>query len=185
MLTADRVLWSPVARVEKFSYEDLDRLGLLGVDGSALRAEGVESYETVTSKGNLLLNAGINRLATLVVGAAGQAYTNAFARLGVGDGTAAAVATQIDLQGVSKYFKSCDAGFPNASTAQTITAQATYDTNTANFAWNEWGIDLGGAGSGTSSATVGAPLLNRKVPSPSLGTKASGTWVLTVTIVIG
>lgn len=184
MLTAEKALWRPVARVEKFAYADLDRLGLLDVDGSALRAEGVKPYETRISEGNLLLNAGINRLISLLIGAGGQAYTNTFARLGVGEGTTAAVATQTDLVGPGKYFKACDAGFPNGSTAQTLTAQATYDTNTANFAWNEWGIDSGGAGASTSGATVGGVLLNRKVPSPSLGTKASGTWVLTVTVTI-
>lgn len=185
MLTADKALWRPVARVEKFAHADLDRLGLLDVDGSALRAEGLQPYETLVSEGNLLLNAGITRLVSLLIGAGGQAYTTSFTRLGVGDGVTAAVASQTDLQGANKYFKAADAGFPNGTTAQTLTMQATYDTSTANFAWNEWGIDSGGAGTATSGATVGGILLNRKVPSPSLGTKASGTWVLTVTILIG
>lgn len=185
MLTAEKVLWRPVARVEKFSYEDLDRLGLLDVDGDALRAEGVKPYAVETSVDNLLMNAGINRMIALLIGAGGQAFTNTFTRLGVGDGTAAAAATQTDLQGVNKYFKAADAGYPHGTTAQTLTMQSTYDTNTANFAWNEWGIDQGGAGTSTSGTAVGAPLLNRKVPTTSLGTKSSGTWVLTVTIVIG
>lgn len=185
MLTADRMLWRPVARVEKFSHEDLDRLGLLDVDGSALRAEGLKPYGVAVSEGNLLANAGINRLLSLLIGGGGQAYTATYTRLGVGDGTTAATATDTNLAGPSRYFKAMDNGFPHGSTAQTLTAQATYDTNTANFAWNEWAIDQGGAGTSTSGTVVGAPLLNRKVPSPSLGTKTSGTWVLTVTILIG
>lgn len=184
MLTADRGLWCPVARVEKFAHADLDRLGLLAAEGDEIRAAGLVPYESVESVGNLLLNSGINRLLSLLIGAGGQALTATYCRLGVGDGSAAAVATQTDLQGSNKYFKSVDAGYPNVSTAQTLTVQSTYDTNTANFAWNEWGIDWGGAGSSTSGATVGTPILNRKVPSPSLGTKTSGTWVLTVTVVL-
>lgn len=183
MLTADKVLWRPVARVEKFAYADLDRLGLLDVDGSALRAEGLTPYETLVSEGNILVNGGINRLISLLIGAGGQAYSPTWARIGVGDGTLAAAATQTDLAGTNKLYKACDSGFPHGNTAQTITAQSTYDTNTANFAWNEWGMDQGGAGTSTSGPTVGT-LLNRKVPSPSLGTKTSGTWVLTVTITI-
>lgn len=184
MLTADKAIWRPVARVEKFAHADLDRLGLLDVDGTALRAEGVKPYEVAISEGNLLLTAGVNRLVSLLIGAGGQAYSPTFARLGVGDGTTAVTASQTDLAGPNKFFKACDNGFPNGSTSATLTAQSTYDTNTANFAWNEWGIDPGGGGTSASNAVVVAPLLNRKVPSPSLGTKASGVWVLTVTIAI-
>lgn len=184
MTVTERLLWRPVAKVQKYDYDTLDRLGLLGVDGTALRAEGVLPYEERISEGNLLMNAGINRMIALLLGAGGQAFTNPFTRLGVGDGTAAAVATQTDLQGANKFYRTADAGFPNGNTAQTITIQATYDTNTANFAWNEWAIDQGGGGTNTSGTAVGAPLLNRKVPSPSLGTKTSGSWVLTTTIVL-
>lgn len=184
-MNRERILWRPVAKLEKYSFEELDRLGLLDVDGTALRAEGVKPYEARISEGNLLMNAGINRLISLLIGGGGQAFTNTYTRIGVGDGTTAAAATQTDLTGASKYFQACDAGFPNGSTAQTLTAQSTFGNAVANFAWNEWGIDQGGAGTSTSGSTVGAPLLNRKVPSPSLGTKTSGSWVLTVTIVIG
>lgn len=181
MLTADRLLWRPVARVEKFAHADLDRLGLLDAPGDVLRAEGLKPYDVRVSEGNLLANAGINRLISLLIGAGGTAFNATNTRIGVGDGVAAAVATQTDLQGANKYFRLVDAGYPNGTTAQTLTAQATYDTTTANFAWNEWCIDNGSA----SGAVVTAPMLNRKVPSPSLGTKSSGTWVLTVTILIG
>lgn len=182
-MTRDRVLWRPVARLEKYDHDDLCRLGLLDAPGDALRAEGLKPYERKVIEGNLLMNAGINRMISLLIGGGGQAFTTAFARLGVGDGVTAPAATQTDLVGANKFFKAADSGYPNGTTAQTLTMQSTYDSTTANFAWQEWGIDLGGGGAGTSGAVVGAPLLNRKVAS--MGTKSSGTWVLTVTITIG
>lgn len=129
-----------------------------------------------TYKGNLLLNNGIARLGSLLVGAGGTAYNAANSRIGVGDSTTAASAAQTDLQGASKYFKLVDsAGW----SAQTGTWVATFGSSDANFAWEEWGIDNGSS----SGSTVTTPLLNRKVTS--MGTKASGsTWTLTVTITV-
>lgn len=140
---------------------------------------GADPDEIVKGVGNLLLNAGITRLCNLLVGAGGTAFNNGNSRIGVGDSSTAASASQTDLQAsTNKYWQVMDATYPQVS-GQTITWKATFGTSDANFAWNEWGIDNGT----TAGTTVTAPMLNRKVAS--LGTKASGsTWVLTVTITI-
>jgi hypothetical protein len=61
-----------------------------------------------------------------------------------------------------------------------IQAVAVFGTADGNFAWEEWGLDVGTA-TVTAGTTVNAVLLNRKVASN--GTKASGqTWTATATI---
>ena len=129
-------------------------------------------YEVVEQVGNCLLNEGINNMWTLICGGTATAYDNANARLGVGDSDTAADATQTDLQAVTnKVYGAMDASFPIYGTAQKATFKASFGTDTANFTWNEWSVDNG------SSAALN---INRKVES--LGTKASGTWTLTVEI---
>lgn len=131
--------------------------------------DSVEKFD-----GNLLLNAGIARLGSLLTGAGGTAFNAANSRIGVGNSGTAASAGQTDLQGASKHFQLVDSA---VWSAQTGTWVATFASGDANFAWEEWGIDNGTV----SGSTVTSPLLNRK--AVSMGTKASGAvWVLTVTI---
>lgn len=130
---------------------------------------------------NLLLNAGIQRLEDLLIGAGGTAFNNANSRLGVGNSVTAEAATQTDLQAAAgaanRQFKVMNATFPSRS-SQTITWQSDFTSGEANFVWNEWGVDNGTV----SGTTVTAPMLNRKVAS--LGTKTTGTWTLTATLTI-
>lgn len=133
-------------------------------------------------KGNILLTAGITRMLNLLGGAGGTAYNATNTRIGVGNGTTSVSASDTDLSAASgssnRQFKLVS-GAPSISGNQ-ISWTASFGDSIANFAWNEFGID-----NGTSDGTtVTAPLLNRKVPSPSLGTKSGGTWTLTVTITI-
>jgi len=58
-------------------------------------------------------------------------------------------------------------------TDNVLTFKSSFGSGDANFAWNEWGI-FNDASAGT--------MLNRKVES--LGTKSSGTWVLTVELTV-
>jgi hypothetical protein len=103
------------------------------------------------------------------------AFDAANARIGVGDGTAAADPLQTDLQGANKVRKGMDATYPQHTdgtdaSAVTLTFRATFSTGEANFVWNEWGI---------FNAAVGGRLLNRKVEA--LGEKTSAaSWVFTV-----
>lgn len=130
-------------------------------------------YEVLKGEGNLLLNEGIDELWDLVTGAGGTAYSNANARIGVGNSNTAAVATQTALLGGSSEFKGMEATYP-LSTSQAVTFRASFGSSEGNFAWEEWTVD-NGAGANKN--------LNRKVTS--LGTKVSGTtWVFTVTITL-
>lgn len=144
---------------------------------SADHEAGAAPDEVVEIAGNLLLNAGITRLLNLLAGAGGTAFNAANCRIGVGDSSTAAAASQTDLQAASnKYYKLADTV---TVSAQTVTVVATFGSAVANFAWAEWGLDNGTA----DSASGTAPMLNRKVASA--GTKASGaTWVATATITI-
>ena len=137
-------------------------------------AELFKPYETVEGEGNLLLNEGINAIWTLVCGGSETAFNNANARLGVGDSTAAAAATQTDLQAATnKLYKGMVAGYPVFGSNQKVTFQAQFTSTEANFTWNEWSVDNG---------ATAAKNLNRKVES--LGTKSGGTWTLTVDITL-
>lgn len=131
--------------------------------------------DQVLVSGNLLLNEGINAVWTLVVGGTETAYSNANARLGVGDSSAAEAATQTDLQAVTnKTYKAMEAGFPTYGTSQKITFKSVFGSADANYAWNEFTVDNGG---------TALKNINRKVSAQ--GTKASGqTWTLTLDITL-
>lgn len=137
-------------------------------------AAGLPCDDTAELAGNGLLLEGVTELWTLLIGGGGTtAFSNANARLGVGDGTAAFANSQTGLQGTSTLYKAMDATFPSIST-NVITFRATFGTSEANFAWEEWSIDNGSTPNKNLNRRVGA-----------LGTKASGsTWTLTVTITL-
>jgi len=104
-----------------------------------------------------------------------RVFKNANARIGVGDSTTAADATQTDLQAAAnKTYKGQDAGYPT-STAQKATFKSSFGDSEANYAWNEWVIK-------SVSGTPTNICLNRKVES--LGTKPSGTWTLEISITL-
>ncbi len=133
-----------------------------------------QPYDVATIEGNLMLNEGINEIWTLVAGGGGTAYSNANARCGVGDSSAAEAATQTDLQAATnKLYKAQNASFPTTGSQQ-IVFKCDFGSSDANFAWNEFTVDNGSTPSKN---------LNRKVSSQ--GTKASGqTWTLTLTITL-
>lgn len=144
---------------------------------------------------NILLNAGITALWNIFFGntsaanvgtsaaGANAVFNNAQARIGIGDSTAAAAATQTDLQAATnRYWQVMDATFPSVS-AESISFKATIGSGNANFQWQEWGIDNCGASNATSTTRSGGSMLNRAVSAQ--GTKASGqTWVPTATITL-
>ena len=134
-----------------------------------------EPYEVREMEGNLLLNEGINALWSILCETTPTEarYTAANARIGVGDGTAAAAASQTGLQGTSTAFKAMESGYPIFGSAQKATFKASFGDTEANFAWQEWTIDNG--------ATPNKNL-NRKVES--LGTKTTGTWTLEVSVTL-
>jgi hypothetical protein len=136
------------------------------------------------SEDNLLLYGGASCLWQCLIGNGTSTgsqtltfFNNANAYIGVGDSTTAAAATQTDLQASSnKLRKVMNSTYPQHTDATTsgaasIVFQATFGSSDANYAWQEWGVFNGSSG---------GRMLNRK--AESLGTKASGTWVFTVTI---
>ena len=117
-----------------------------------------------------LTAAGVNFLSQAAIGQ-GTPFSNANARIGVGNGTTAFTASQTDLQGASKLRKTMDSGYPSV-TPPVVTFRSTFSQSEANFAWNEWGI---------FNAATGGVMLNRVVESN--GTKQNNqTWVLEVAI---
>jgi hypothetical protein len=130
--------------------------------------------------------AGLTRNASLLIGAGGQAPTNTSCRLGVGNGAGTAAVGDTDFSAAAgssnRWFQIMDSTFPSAAAA-VITFKATFGASDGNFAWNEWGIDIG-TPTVSSSATVAATLLNHKT-SAALGTKAaSTTWGFTATVTL-
>jgi len=135
---------------------------------------GDTPYEVIEGEPNLLVNAGINIILDLLIGAGGTVFNNANSHIGVGDSSTAAAAAQTDLQAATNKFREpMDSTFPSRS-GQVLPFKATFETTDANFAWNEWGV-FNNLSTGT--------MLNRKVQS--FGTKTSAdTWVATVTVTL-
>ena len=133
-----------------------------------------EYYEKKVIEGNLLLNEGITEFLNLLTGGTAAVFSNANARLGVGDSTAAAAATQTALQAATnKLYTAMEAGYPTV-TNQSVNFRSVFGSSEANFAWEEFSV-MNGADEAT------AKNLNRKVSAQ--GTKASGqTWQLDLSI---
>lgn len=122
-----------------------------------------------------LLNAGRDFIATAIMNDGPPTFfTNANARLCVGDSTTAYAAAQTDLQAVTnKLRKAMEATYPTRA-SNVLTFRSLFGTSEANFAWEEWGV---------ANASSSGVLLNRKVET--LGTKTSAqSWQLTVDITV-
>ena len=185
----DGIDWYAVATVHKF---DEDATGWLterlGRDPlfADFRAAGINPYAVDTTERNLLTTAGLTRITSLITGAGGQALTNTSGRIGVGNGAGTAAVGDTDLSAAAgtanRYFQPFDATYPTTA-AGVITAYATFASANGNFAWNEFGIDIG-APTVTGGSTVNAVLLNHKT-SIAQGTKTSGqSWTAQTTITI-
>lgn len=178
-MNTDGIRWTPRAVISKYDEDQTNYVrrlaGVDNPDGDQLAAY-CTPYESIEVEGNLLTTAGLTRITGLIIGTLSTTLDATRARLGVGDSATAAAVGDTDL-GTNKYYRVMDATYPQAS-AGVLTFQSSFGSSDGNFAWACWGIDVGTA-TVTSSGTV-ATLVNRKVSS--LGTKTTGTWVLTVTI---
>lgn len=153
-------------KIEKFEGDFKSR-------EEAIKA-GAKLYEVRRIERNLLLNEGINAMWSLICGSASfDAYDNTHARIGVGNSSNAAVATQTDLQGASKKYKGMDAGYPSYGSGQKATWRSTFGASDANFTWAE--ITVG-------NAVDGGENMNRKVEA--MGTKSGSTWVVSLEITL-
>lgn len=116
-----------------------------------------------------LTTAGIITITARITGT-GTPFDESNTYIGVGDGTTAVDVGQTDLQGTNTLRKAMDSGYPTV-TDNVVVYQATFDTDEANFAWNEWGI---------FNASVGGTMMSREVESN--GTKQDNQeWVLRIT----
>jgi hypothetical protein len=146
------------------------------------QALGIDPYDESEVDGNLITTAGWGRLTALANAAGGNAVTSTTARVGAGNGGGTAAAGDTDLSAsagsANRWFQTCTVSNPTSTTLQFV---ASFGSADGNFAWNEFGIDIGTA-TVTSGNTVNAVLLNHKT-SIAQGTKASGqTWTATATL---
>ena len=173
----DEIGWKTRWRIDKF----LDPTGEVAqalqrglTMMKALKLYGEAYLGKVKWDANLALNEGLAELIDLAFDLGSPtAFDETHGYLGVGDSTTAANATQTGLQAASnKLYKAFDDGYPSRSN-QTVEARATFGTDEANFAWEEYTLANGNSDS--------AKNLNRKVESK--GTKSAGeTWALSLQI---
>lgn len=182
------IKWDPAYKLDKWDEDQViwvaQRSDIADPRASDFETYGVKPYETIEDHGNLLTTAGLTRLCSLLIAGGGQAPTNTSARIGAGDGVGSAAIGDTDLSASAgsshRWFQVMDSTYPSASGA-VVTLKSTFGTSDGNFAWNEWGIDIG-TPTVSSGNTVNATLLNHKT-SAGLGTKSAGTsWAFTVTL---
>ena len=124
------------------------------------------------------LNAASDVLAGALIGDGGVTLFNeANAEIGVGDSSATFSSAHTALQAATNFlYKGMGSGYPqrdpaNDGSDNLLRFNATFNTNEANFDWNEWGVRAGGV------------LFNRAVET--VGTKTSiEQWVFEVDIEI-
>jgi hypothetical protein len=153
----------------KYSKEEC--LKLFGIDEQV----SVINAEMIPGHGNILVNAGINAMWTLIAGTGATKFDNTNAYLGVGDSNTAAAAGQTDLQAASNKLRvAMNGGYPTYGTSQVAVWQSDFTSAQANYAWEEFAV---------FNASSGGTMLNRKTSAQ--GTKTSGqTWRLTLTITL-
>ena len=93
---------------------------------------------------NLMLNEGIDIIWDLITELnAVDYYTNALARIGVGNSSTAASSTDTALIGGSTSLVAMEATFPLSTTAQRIDFKSSFADGIAEFAWEEFTVDNG------------------------------------------
>lgn len=175
--TNDEVCWKAKWRIDKFQDPTKDVAAALQ---SGMPVEQVVSLYgeafvcTEEFENNIALNEGLQELIDIICGLGTPTkWDNSNARLGVGDSNAAENASQTGLQAASnKFWKAMDATYPQRS-EQTAEWRATFATDEAIFAWEEFTVVNASDDTGKN--------LNRKIASK--GTKSSGeTWTLSLQI---
>jgi len=94
-------------------------------------------YEVLESDQDKFLVEGMNLMWELICGAGGNAYTNAVARIGVGDSSTAEDETQTGLLGANKLWKGMVATYPLHNVDKKVTFRSVFVNGEAEFAWNE------------------------------------------------
>ncbi len=140
-----------------------------GADGQMLPAESVID-------GNILLAEGIGELLDLLCGLGSPtAFSNANARIGVGDSSTAESAAHTGLQAASnKAYAAMESGYPQRS-GTTVTFRSVFGSAAGNFSWQEFTV--------VNAASDTGKNLNRKVSNQ--GSKVAGqTWTCDISVSI-
>ena len=171
-------LYSKAAELLREAKASADRNCFIGKAREAIELTKQASkfaHDCEVVDGNLLLNEGIDAIWTLVCGGTEAAFSEASARIGVGDNNAVADATQDDLQATTnKVYAGMDAGFPVFGVDQKVIFQSSFNDGVAEFPWEEFTVDNGDAA---------LKNINRKVEAR--GTKPAGwVWVVNLEITL-
>lgn len=156
----------------------------MAIEADDFYALGVKPYSVTEVEGNLITNAGWTRLMSLLTATGStQALSATAVRIGVGNSNTAEAYTDTDLNAAAgssnRYFMTV--GGAATLGTRTTAFTATFGSSDGNFAWNEFGIDVG-TPSVSAGTTVNALLFNHKA-GIAQGTKASGqTWAATATL---
>lgn len=170
----ERIGWHAKITIHKFRDPDRVREAKLREGWSpeevALVYGGLIGKEI--HEGNVALNEGLQGIIDMICNLGSiTPWDSAHARVGVGDSSEPADATQTGLLGANQAYVGMDSGYPTRD-GQTAKWRGTFGTDQANFQWLEFTVD-NGADEGRN--------LNRLVTDK--GSKASGeTWTLEVDI---
>jgi len=130
-------------------------------------------YEVNEFDGNLLTNEGMNHLWKIICGDAVDDLETAPVLI-VGTGSGAATTSDDENTFTAGVKEGMEAGYPTFGTDQKANWKASYDGDTANQSWQEFGL---------LTKTTDGVLINRKVSDQ--GTKVSGqTWELELEITL-
>jgi len=138
--------------------------------------EKKNSYDRVKIDGNALVNEGINHILTIIGTDAktGTPFGNTDANLIVGTGSGDADPSDTETTFTAGVKQEMESGYPTYGTDQKITWKSSFDGDTANQDWNEFGV---------LNAASDGELLNRKVSDQ--GTKTEGqVWELELEITV-
>ncbi len=125
-----------------------------------------------------LVQRGRNNISALIVSTgAMRPWSATGAYIVVGNSTQAYSTTDEWVYGANSTMAAMDSTYPQRAT-NVLTFQSTFSTAQANFAWNEWLVT-----NTTSTGDAAQSNLNRKLESPSLGTKTSAqSWQIQAAI---
>src|SRR5919106_6339811 len=113
---------------------------------------------------------------TKVTAGTGNNYDPTNGYLSVGDSTTAFASSQTELQAATNRTRQQCSSL--SASGNVITAVATFGSGAANHSWQEFGL-FNAAGTGGPPVTGGTMM--QRVASHQ-GTKASGSWQLTLTV---
>jgi hypothetical protein len=121
----------------------------------------------------MLTTAGAQFIAKAITGLNSPTLFNASNYyIGVGDSSVAAAIGQTDLQASTNKLRKLVTSVNESGGV--VTAVTSFGTSEGNYEWYEWG---------SFNASSGGTMYQRKVESPSLGTKTSAqVWSMTLTL---